>query len=121
MNQVSSVENVDEVKSNSIEGVSVVTVKFNWETNLADATNDIRDKLDQIRKRLPDAAEDPIIMKIDMGSIPVYIMGVTAKESWDKIDRIVEDKIVDRLKPLPGVASVLAEGSHKRTKCQTES
>ena len=113
--RVSSVENVDEVKSNSIEGVSVVTVKFNWETNLADATNDIRDKLDQIRKRLPDAAEDPIIMKIDMGSIPVYIMGVTAKESWDKIDRIVEDKIVDRLKRLPGVASVLAEGSHKRT------
>lgn len=113
--RVSSVENVDEVRSNSIEGVSVVTVKFNWETNLADATNDIRDKLDQIRKRLPDAAEDPIIMKIDMGSIPVYIMGVTAKESWDKIDRIVEDKIVDRLKRLPGVASVLAEGSHKRT------
>lgn len=48
--RVSSVENVDEVRSNSIEGVSVVTVKFNWETNLADATNDIRDKLDQIQK-----------------------------------------------------------------------
>ena len=113
--RVSSVENVDEVRSNSTEGVSVVNVKFIWGTNLAEAANDIRDKLGQIRKRLPDSAEEPIIMKIDMGSIPVYVMGVTAEESWDKIDKIIEDKIEDRLKRLPGVASVIVDGSHQRT------
>lgn len=113
--RVAAVENVNEVRSNSIEGVSIVTVKFNWETNLAEAANDIRDKLGQIRKRLPTAAEDPIIFKLDMGAIPVCILGVTAKESWDKIDRIIEDKVINKLKRLPGVAAVFAEGSHRRT------
>lgn len=113
--RVASVENVKEIRSNSIEGVSVVTVKFNWETDLAEAANDIRDKLGQIRKRLPAAAEDPIIFKLDMGSIPVCIMGVTATESWDKIDKIIEDKVTNKLKRLPGVATVFAEGSHRRT------
>lgn len=56
---VSTVENVDEITSQSLEGVSVVTVKFNWGIDLGDATSDIRDKLDLVSRQLPEDAEKP--------------------------------------------------------------
>ena len=112
--RVSSVENVDEVTSTSMEGISLVNVKFKWGINMDTATNDIRDKIDQIRKRLPDAAEAPLLMKIDMSMIPVVIYGVTAEESWNKIETITDDKVIDRLKRIPGVATVTGEGGAKR-------
>lgn len=112
---VSAVENVDEVTSLSMEGVSLVTVKFDWGIDLGIATNDIRDKLDRIRKALPDESEDPILMKFDMSMIPVVVYGITAEESWAKIDIIVNDKIIDRLKRVPGVATVSSMGGARRT------
>ncbi len=112
--RVSTVQNVDKVTSASMEGISLISVKFDWGTDLAEATNDIREQIDLIRKRLPDNAEDPVIMKFDMSMIPVVVLGVTANESWEKLDRIVDKKIVDNLKRLPGVATALAEGGLKR-------
>lgn len=113
--RVAAVENVDEVTSTSMEGVSLVKVKFKWGIDMGIATNDIRDKIDQIRKRLPDAAEAPLLMKIDMNMIPVVIYGVSAEESWNKLDTITDDKVIDRLKRISGVATVTGEGGAKRT------
>lgn len=113
--RVAAVENVDEVTSTSMEGVSLVKVKFKWGIDMGVATNDIRDKIDQIRKALPDAAEAPLLMKIDMSMIPVVVYGVSAEESWNKLDTITDDKVIDRLKRISGVATVTGEGGAKRT------
>ncbi len=113
--RVSTVQNVDKVTSASMEGISLISVKFAWGTDLAEATNDVREQIDLIRKRLPDSAENPVIMKFDMSMIPVVVLGVTANESWEKLDKIVDKKIVDSLKRLPGVATALSEGGLKRT------
>lgn len=112
--QVSTVQNVDEVTSMSMEGISIVSVKFNWGIDMAEASNDIRDKLDLVAKRLPDAAETPTLFKFDTSMIPVIVMGVTADESWGKLDNIIDKKIVDPLKRVPGVATALAQGGKKR-------
>ena len=113
--RVAAVENVDEVTSTSMEGISLVKVKFKWGIDMGVATNDIRDKIDQIRKRLPDGAEAPLLMKIDMSMIPVIIYGVTADENWEKLNTITDDKIIDRLKRISGVATVTGEGGAERT------
>lgn len=113
--RVSTVQNVDKVTSASMEGISLVSVKFDWGTDLAEATNDIREQIDLVRKRLPDSAETPMIMKFDMSMIPVMVLGVSANESWEKLDKIVDRKIIDNLKRIPGVATALAEGGLKRT------
>ncbi|NLI78038.1 MAG: efflux RND transporter permease subunit [Candidatus Riflebacteria bacterium] len=111
---VSTVQNVDEVTSTSFEGVSVVTVKFNWGIDLAEATNDVRDKLDLVSKRLPDKAEKPMIFKFNTSMIPVVILGVTAEESWDKLARIVDKRVIEQLKRIPGVATAMARGGDTR-------
>jgi len=111
---VSSVENVDEVTSISAEGVSIVTVKFNWGTDMNEASNDIRDKLEIVKRMLPDAAETPLLFKIDPSAFPVLIYGVSATDSWKNLEKIIEEGITEKLKRVDGVASVLAMGGDTR-------
>lgn len=111
---VSTVENVDEISSTSVEGLSMVTVKFDWGVNLDAATNDIRDKLDLVARRLPENAEKPFIFKFNTSMIPVCMMSVTAEESWDKLDKITDRKIIDSLKRITGVATAIQIGGDKR-------
>lgn len=111
---VSTVQNVSEVNSISFEGVSMVVVKFNWGTNMAEVTNDIRDKLDLATRNLPDEADKPIIFKFNNSNIPVLVMGVYANESWEKLDRIVDNRIIDQIKRIPGVATALRRGGDIR-------
>ncbi|EKD81116.1 MAG: hypothetical protein ACD_39C01969G0002 [uncultured bacterium] len=113
--RVATVQNVDKVTSSSMEGVSMITVRFNWDTDLSEAANDIRERIDLIRKYLPDGAENPMILKFDMSAIPVMVLCVTADESWEKLDRIVDKKITDALKRLPGVATAVSQGGLRRT------
>ena len=113
--QVATIQNVDKVSSSSMEGVSMITVRFNWDTDLSEAANDIRERIDLVRKYLPDGAENPMILKFDMSAIPVMVFCVTADESWEKLDTIVDKKITDALKRLPGVATAVSQGGLRRT------
>ncbi|HQB83638.1 MAG TPA: efflux RND transporter permease subunit, partial [Candidatus Rifleibacterium sp.] len=111
---VSTVANVDEITSQSMEGVSIVNVKFEWGIDLNEATSDIRDKLDLVSKRLPEDAEKPFIFKFNTSMIPVIMLAVTAEESWEKLDTIVDRKLIDSLKRVQGVATAIKRGGDKR-------
>jgi len=56
---MSAVPGVEEVTSVSAEGRSSVRVTFSWGTNLDEAANDIRERLDRVIVRLPEDAERP--------------------------------------------------------------
>ena len=112
--RISTVQKLDELRSISMEGISVVTAKFEWGVNLEEATNDIRDKVDLLRKRLPEAADDPILLKFDLAMSPVVVIGVTADESWENLEHIVDKDICDPLKRIPGVATATYRGGLKR-------
>ncbi|MEA3223509.1 MAG: efflux RND transporter permease subunit [Thermodesulfobacteriota bacterium] len=111
---VSTVPKLDELKSVSLEGLSVVTAKFKWGVDLEEATSDVRDKVDIVKKKLPDAADDPILFKFDLAMFPVVIIGVSATESWEKLEHIVDKDICDPLKRIPGVATATYRGGMKR-------
>ncbi len=112
--RLSTVPKVDEVRSISMEGLSVVTVKFDWGVNLDEATNDVRDKVDLAKAGLPDEADSPVIFKFDLSMFPVVVIGVTAEESWETLDRIVDDRICDTLKRIAGVATAIRRGGLER-------
>ncbi|MDK1030582.1 MAG: efflux RND transporter permease subunit [Planctomycetia bacterium] len=112
--QLSTVANVDEVTSFSREGSSTVVLKFQWGVNLDEATNDVRDKLDLAKAVLPEEADEPFIFKFDMAMIPLMYIGVTAKESYTELEHIIDKKILDPLKQIPGVATAISRGGLKR-------
>jgi HAE1 family hydrophobic/amphiphilic exporter-1 len=111
---VSTVSGADEVISLSKEGISAVTLRFKWGTNIDETINDVRDKVGQAEAVLPDDAEKPAIVKFDLAMMPIQIVSITAEESYPRLEKIVEDQIVDPLKRIKGVASAISRGGLQR-------
>jgi CzcA family heavy metal efflux pump len=111
---LSTISRVDNVLSVSKEGVSQVTLKFDWGENIDEAANDVREKLDMVRERLPDEAESPVVFKFDIDMFPVMIIGITAGDSYPRLEKIVEDQVADPLKRVEGVAAAAVHGGLER-------
>jgi len=71
---LAAVPGVEEISSTSSEGSSRVRVSFAWGTDLEEASNDIRDRLDRIIRSLPEDLERPRLRKFDPASFPILIM-----------------------------------------------
>jgi HAE1 family hydrophobic/amphiphilic exporter-1 len=113
-NELSVVNNLDELTSRTREGVAIVTCMFEWGTDLEEAANDIRDHLGVARRFLPDDIEEPVVYKFNSSSIPVIYYAVTADESWEKLYDLVENDVGDELKRIPGVGAIQVFGGLHR-------
>jgi hydrophobic/amphiphilic exporter-1 (mainly G- bacteria), HAE1 family len=102
---VSSVNRVKKVTSQTSEGVSVISVEFEWGTNLDFAAQDIRDQIGLYRQYLPDEASEPLVMKFSFSQFPVIFYGITSDLPAMRLKTIVEDEVAPRLERIDGVAS----------------
>jgi len=112
--RVSTVPNVKEVTSISEENLSTVTVRFEWGTNLDEAANDVRQRLDLAARFLPEDADKPLLFRIDVAMMPVVLFGITAEESYPELYSIIDKRFCDPLKRIPGVAMTLIIGGLER-------
>ena len=111
---VSAVPGVQEVESTSSDRSSNVRVSFIWGTNLDEAANDIRDRLDRIANRLPTDAGKPTLRKFDLSQFPILILGVTSNLDPIEVRKIVEEQISYRIERVPGVAAVDVWGGQEQ-------
>ena len=112
--RLGSVSNLDEIRSNTSEGRSQITCQFTWGTDINEASNDVRSQIDRVRRNLPDDVDDPLIFKFDSANMPIMVVGVTAKESLEKLYDIIDDEVFQPLQRLEGVGSVDAFGGLRR-------
>jgi len=110
---VATVSNVSEIHSVSQNGSSLVLILFKWGTDVDDAVNDLREKVDQMKGMLPDGAQTPRTMKADPNSQPIISFAVTGGDVV-KLKKIAEDTIRPRLERIEGVASVNVNGGRER-------
>lgn len=112
---VSGVNGIREVTSNSQEGISVVTIQLELETNTDIALSDVRTKVDAIVNALPQDADKPVVNKFDNSSTPVMYLSLasTALNSRD-LRTLVDDNLLDRFAQLPGVAQASVSGGDVR-------
>src|SRR4030042_5219573 len=116
-NQLGTTPGLDRITSRSLEGVAVITLKFNWGTDLNEASNDIRDRIELAKRFLPDIPEEmenPFIFKFNTAMIPILYIGITANESYPRLYDIIDKKIADDLKQIPGVGPVQMYGGLER-------
>ncbi len=111
---LSGIEGVRTLKSVSREEVSQITVEFVTERDVDAAANDVRDRVARVRARLPEAADESIVSKIEADAQAIMWLAFfsdrhDALELSDYVDRYV----ADGLKTLPGVASVMVGGERK--------
>ncbi|SET32840.1 hydrophobic/amphiphilic exporter-1, HAE1 family [Natronincola peptidivorans] len=106
---VAAVHNVKHINSTSMEGVSVVVIEFNQGTDMDFATLEIREKIDVIKRFLPEDILQPIVLKIDPAALPILVLGVTG-DDLGNLQEVVEYRIKPRLERLEGIASVGVTG-----------
>lgn len=112
---VSTISGVKKVSSYSMEGISVVTVEFEWGKNLDFAAQDCRDKIGMIEGFLPEEASKPLVLKFDVNMMPVLEYAVTSDRiSTYELRKLMEDQVKGQLERLDGVASVYVSGGNIR-------
>ena len=112
---LAGVKGIKSIKSQSSENQSVISVEFEWGTNLDFAAQDLRDAMDMISDQLPDDADKPMVMKMNMADMPVLVYGVVGKDTH-KSREFLEDDVEQQLKHLDGVASVMIMGGKESEK-----
>jgi HAE1 family hydrophobic/amphiphilic exporter-1 len=105
---------VEEISSVSAEGGSSVQLSFAWGTNLEEAANDIRDRLDRVIDHLPEEADRPHLFKFDPSSSPILFLGAYGEIDPLVLRRILDEQVAYRLERVPGVASVDVFGGRQR-------
>ncbi|MEE8586940.1 MAG: efflux RND transporter permease subunit, partial [Acidobacteriota bacterium] len=101
---LSSVQAVREITSTSSEGTSRLRVSFEWGTDLNAAADDIRARIDRIRRQLPDEADSPSIYKFDVSSFPIIFLGVSGDMPPRELREFCEKQIQYRFERIRGVA-----------------
>ncbi|UCD58286.1 MAG: efflux RND transporter permease subunit, partial [Candidatus Hydrogenedentota bacterium] len=112
----SRVDGVKEVRSTSERGISIVTLEFEWGTNMDLAVQNIREELDQIPDFIfPDDADKPRIVRFDPSDIPLMGIGVSGGGNNPvQLEKITEDYLEDPITGVEGVASVMVFGGMPR-------
>lgn len=113
-NAAASVANVKKVTSVSREGQSMVTVEFNWGTDMTEAASDLREKLDLAREFLPDDASQPVIFKFDPSQIPIMVLTIEGRRDLKSLRYFSEKEIKTHLEQIDGVANVQIWGGLSR-------
>ena len=111
---VSTVQNVEEVRATSSEGMATVRVSFGWGIDMMEAINDIRERVARIKQVLPQEADEPRIWKFDTSVIGILYLGLSGDQPLDKIRRYAEDEIQYKLEQIQGVAAVDIRGGLER-------
>jgi len=106
---------VDRVESSSKQGVSLVSVWFQYGTNLDNAQFDVSQRIAQILNTLPPGIQQPFVLKFDITNIPVVQIamsgeGLDEKQLYDLGYNVIEPQ----LERIPGVASATVGGGKVR-------
>ncbi len=116
-NQLATTPGVEKITSKSKEGVAVITLKFVWGTNLDEASNDIRDRIELCKRFLPDIPEEmdnPFIFKFNTAMIPIVFLGISADQSYPELFDMIDKRVGDPLRQIPGVGTVQLMGGMER-------
>ncbi len=99
---LSDLKDVDEMRSDSAEGVSVIIIDFEAEADLERSLQKVREKVTDARKDLPEDAEDPEVNEVSFSDIPIMIASVTGDIDPVKLRKLAED-VAKEIEMMPEV------------------
>ncbi len=111
---LNTVSNLKKLTSKSQDNVSMITVEFEYGSDLNEGANEIRDVVSRVQSQLPDDIDYPTIFKFSTSMIPVMMLAVTAEESYPALNKILDNKLVNVLNRVDGVGAVSIIGAPER-------
>jgi HAE1 family hydrophobic/amphiphilic exporter-1 len=111
---VNTVAGIEELRSTTREGQSVVTIQFVLEKNGPVAAQEVDAKVRGILTQLPQGTEPPIIDRFDLDAAPVMTIAVSGRRDFREVTEIARKRIKEDLETLPGVGAVILVGGRQR-------
>ncbi len=112
--QVVAVPGVERVESVSREGLSLVTLRFAWGTDMDFAVLNVRERLDNLDEQLPELAERPAVLRTDPTSEPILAVSVSGRTDLWALKDLAEEVFKRRLEQVDGVAQAAVAGGLER-------
>ncbi|MFD2365982.1 efflux RND transporter permease subunit [Pseudoduganella sp. GCM10020061] len=110
-----SVQGVQEIRSRANEGSAFFEIEFDFDRNLIEASDDVRNAIAAVRYKLPIEMREPILRRFDMSQEPIMNLALsTSSQSHAEISRFAEDELADRFRGVPGVSNVNVNGALRR-------
>ncbi len=112
---INSIDGIRNISSSSNQGSSNITIEFKLEKNLEEAANDVRDKVSQAIRSLPqDIDAPPVVSKADADSDAIISMTVQSQSrNALELSDYAENVISERIQTIPGVSSVQIWGQKR--------
>ena len=111
---VNTISGIDELRSSSSEGSSVVSIQFSLDKDGDSAAQEVRDKVNQVLNQLPKDAKQPVIQKVATDASPVISIVVSSPREIRETTKLVEDLIKKNIESLAGVGEVRFIGDRTR-------
>ena len=112
---VQTLDGVENIQSTASEGNSMTMIEFALGTDIAEAVNEVKSQVDQIRGELPDGILEPRIFKQQTSSQPIVFFGVSAQDmTLEQLSWFIDDTITKRLLAVDGLAEVNRNGGVDR-------
>ncbi len=122
--QFSLISGISKISSESQDGFSMIFVTMDWDADIEEGKNDIRDRLNNAASELPDEiAGSPRLFELGSSSLPVYTCLVKSTLGEGELARLLDDDIVPRFSRIKDVSAVYVRGTEKpvvRVQLKTE-
>ncbi|HEY0385508.1 MAG TPA: efflux RND transporter permease subunit, partial [Pyrinomonadaceae bacterium] len=111
---VNTIEGIDQLRSVSSSGVSIIIVTFNLNRDIDTAAQDVRDRVSTVIRDLPRDADPPVIQKFDNDSAPVLTIALSADRSLRELTEYADKVVKVQLERASGVGQVNIVGGLER-------
>ena len=111
---VNTVDGIDELRSISGQGTSIIIATFKLDRNLESAAQDVRDRVNSLGRNLPEDATPPVVQKFDNDSTPVVTISLSADRSLRELTELADKTVRVQLERVSGVGEVRVVGGLDR-------
>ena len=111
---LNTISGIEELRSVSSEGVSLVIVTFELERDLDSAAQDVRDKLNTALPLLPKTIEQPVVQKFDPDAAPIMTISLASNRSIRETTEFADKVLRRQIESISGVGQVQIIGGRKR-------
>ncbi len=109
------ISGVYQVRATASEGFARLVLLFNFDKNMIEAADEVRNAIGSVRHKLPVEIREPVLQRIDPSAQPIMQLALSSSTlSHAAISRLAEDDLSDRFRGITGVAVVNVNGALRR-------
>lgn len=112
---VNTTPGIEHIQSTSSPGASNIAITFSLEKNIDVAFNEVQSKVNQATRRLPEAADAPVVQKLETNAQPIMWLALHGDRTIQQLNLYAQNVIKKKLETINGVGEIRIGGRRDRT------